>query len=354
MSILSYDTSKMDNYAYLSGVITLWYSSSIITIISTKVIMNIFQFPYFLGCFQFFVASFISLSYLYVFKLRKSNYFSLLTLHLKITLSYAIGILIFNVAMTITSANFIELIRTIEPITSSILGCIYLSENISIYAYIAIVPILCGVFLSFNQNVEGFHILGFILGMLCNLLYSIRNTQIRILKRDHEDCFDQLNIYADMHSYGLIILIPIMMLMENHFMEIFYQDNILHNTSTINMKHSNNNDNSIEKPSISGVLLLFLIILNGFCFTCENLMSNIILEKTDLIVHSVLNTFRRMFTVSISALYFHILLSNLNILGIFITILSIGLFGYFKIYHVNTNSIMKTSFEYIESNNNIL
>lgn len=76
--------------------------------------------------------------------------------------------------------------------------------------------------------------------------------------------------------------------------------------------------------------MLVLLICNGVAFTTYNLMSYIILKRTDLITHSVVNVFRRVFTIFFTAVYFQVELNGANVTGVAVAVIGVLLFAYFK------------------------
>jgi uncharacterized membrane protein len=87
---------------------------------------------------------------------------------------------------------------------------------------------------------------------------------------------------------------------------------------------------TLDPLSTESMGIVFWVLLNGVTFATYNLMSYFVLHRTDLITHSVLNVFRRVFTISLSAVFFNVALNMTNAVGISIAIVGVIGFAYFK------------------------
>jgi drug/metabolite transporter (DMT)-like permease len=64
-----------------------------------------------------------------------------------------------------------------------------------------------------------------------------------------------------------------------------------------------------------------LMLLNGVCYACYNLMSFVVLGKTDVVTHAALNILRRVFIIVSTSLFFGIQLTRLNVAGVLLAVL---------------------------------
>jgi uncharacterized membrane protein len=76
--------------------------------------------------------------------------------------------------------------------------------------------------------------------------------------------------------------------------------------------------------------LLLLLFVNGIAYSTYNLTSFLVLSRTDIATHAVLNVFRRVFIILFTSYYFSVTLSLLNMFGVFLAVCGILLFTYFK------------------------
>lgn len=125
-----------------------------------------------------------------------------------------------------------------------------------------------------------------------------------------------MNFFADLSFYGFCILVPITIIIEGRDMYAFFQ--IIFSAL------------STETSAGGQASMLWLMLFNGISFTVYNLMSYILLKRTDLITHCVVNVFRRVFTIFFTAVYFQVELNSANIAGVVVAVFGVLLFAYFK------------------------
>lgn len=186
-----------------------------------------------------------------------------------------------------------------------------MKEEASLRTYATLIPICFGIGLSCYHN-NAFNFLGFLLAASSNIFFSLRAVLTKRMNSQANETVDDITLFAFISFYGLFILIPIAF--------FFEKEKVLLLLSA---------PREILIDSSMGVFVSLLII-NGVTFACYNLMSYFVLRQTDLITHSVLNAFRRVFIIIATTLYFHSSLSYSNALGVFIAIIGVVLFGYFK------------------------
>jgi uncharacterized membrane protein len=341
---------------------------------------------------------------------------------------------LYFISTTIATASFLETVRATEAITTLIMGKIFLQEQSSLYTYASVVPICLGVAISCN-NTDSFNVVGFIIILLCNCSFSLRSALARLVKHGSSDVAEQINFFANLSLFGLVVLVPLGLFFEGAALyETFYgtfggsaataslgdiasvvspsaagygstlpsvtavaapvvqqvastvaspasataaaatassalsgsglalSGSVQHHlrrlletfptvlsASVIVSTAASSADAaaafvvpaqqaattaasfSIFSPSISGGFgILGWVFMNGVTFAIGSLMTYFVLHRTDLITHSVLNVFRRVFTISVSAVFFNVTLNFANIAGITIAILGVACFAHFK------------------------
>jgi drug/metabolite transporter (DMT)-like permease len=81
-------------------------------------------------------------------------------------------------------------------------------------------------------------------------------------------------------------------------------------------------------PADTGVFnMIFLFVLNGLAYSTYNLMSFMVLMRTDIATHAVLNVFRRVVIIIFTSIYFGTVVSTLNMFGICLAISGVLLFN---------------------------
>jgi solute carrier family 35 protein E1 len=132
------------------------------------------------------------------------------------------------------------------------------------------------------------------------------------MNTQHPDGIDDINMFSQISFIGLFLLIPVTFIFEGRSI---YTTLIVADRSQMNFSFRT---------------FCLLLLLNGMMFATYNLTSYVVLRRTDLITHSVLNAFRRVFIIVFTTIYFKARLTMTNLFGIFLAITGVILFGYFK------------------------
>lgn len=213
----------------------------------------------------------------------------------------------------VVSAAFAETVKASEPISTVAIGMLYLAETVSLRTYATLVPICMGVAFSCYHD-DSFNMTGFILAALSNVCFSSRAVLAKKLNTQYPDAIDDISMFAKISSQGLVFLVPITILFEgNQIVEMLYG--------------ASDKSGLIGAGSFS---LLATLIVNGAMFAMYNLVSYLVLRRSDLITHSVLNAFRRVFIILFTTYYFNVSLTLFNMLGVVIAVMGVALFGVSK------------------------
>jgi drug/metabolite transporter (DMT)-like permease len=230
------------------------------------------------------------------------------------------------------TAAFAETVKSTEPFTTVAIGFLLLRESVSLRTYLTLIPICFGVAFSCYHD-DMFNLRGFLLAFASNFGFSLRAVLAKRLNLFHGERIDDIVMFFYISIQGLIYLIPITILFER---DGLYQTwiNYTHNRS---YSHSSGTFGShspgiqFEPGSIGSYIgLVGLFVLNGTMFALYNLVSYLVLRRTDLVTHSVLNAFRRVFIILFTTFYFHLSLSPFNVLGVCIAVMGVLAFGYSK------------------------
>jgi solute carrier family 35 protein E1 len=187
-----------------------------------------------------------------------------------------------------------------------------LNENISFNTYLTLIPVCLGVGISCYHD-NAFNLFGFLLAAASNFGFSTRAVVAKKMNQQYPDAIDDINMFSIISLEGMILLVPVTILFEGGSIAALLQPSALSTSMQLNF-----------------VNFCLLLLLNGIMFAIYNLASYIVLRKTDLITHSVLNAFRRVFIIVFTTMYFQSQLSMMNLMGIFIAVGGVVLFGYFK------------------------
>jgi solute carrier family 35 protein E1 len=220
--------------------------------------------------------------------------------------------------MLSVSPAFAETIKSSEPLTTVLIGYLVLNERSSIRTYLTLIPICFGIAISCYHN-DAFNFGGMILAAISNVCFSGRAVLAKKLNKQFPEGIDDIQMFANISLKGLYLLLPITLLFEGSSLYSFLQTGLTNTPSSSNGKEDN-----------STFLLFFFLFINGLVFACYNLVSYLVLRRTDLITHSVFNAFRRVFIIIFTTLYFGFPLSQNNIIGISIAVVGVLLFGYYR------------------------
>jgi solute carrier family 35, member E1 len=305
-------------------MVFVWYFFAVMAITTSKQIMLDVQLPNMLCTAQFFFAlvatkltsdlmSPNSESLLSASSLHKSvphhllpNFNSLLT---QIAISYTLGFVFTNMAFSVVTASFAETVKSAEPISSVILGYIILNEVATAPTYATLVPIVVGVSISCVHD-DSFDLKGFLYAAISNICFSSRAVLAKKLLKQYPGAIDEVGMFHRISLVGLVVLVPLTILTEGR--EIYALCT---------------GDSTMVSTYIE---LLSLLFINGCAYACYNLMSFLVLSRTNLVTHAVLNCFRRVFIIVFTSLYFHVEISQFNMMGVAMAVLGVCLFAYFR------------------------
>jgi solute carrier family 35, member E1 len=210
----------------------------------------------------------------------------------------------FAAACNAAPPAFAETVKATEPISTVLIGLLFFSEGTSLRTYATLLPICCGVAISCFHNTS-FHMLAFLLAAGSNFGFSSRAVFAKRLSLFYPDAIDEITLFSAISFLGLLLLVPLSLFMEGH--KVY---------------------DMLESGYFTIPELLPLLALNGTCFAAYNLLSYVVLKRMDLVTHSVLNCFRRVFIIVATTSWFSETISVLNACGIAVAVLGVLLFGF--------------------------
>lgn len=223
----------------------------------------------------------------------------------------------------LVSTSFAETVKSSEPISTTLIGLIFFKERNSLSTYLTLVPICCGVGISCFHS-DNFNLAGFLLAGASNICFSSRAVLAKKMSISFPDIIDEIEMFASISLKGLYFLIPLFIFWEGSGVEL------LKMLFTRNYTMKSSFIVSTTTYNESPIILYGLVVLNGMMFACYNLVSYVVLRKTDLVTHAVLNVFRRVVIILFTAYFFGSELSLLNIFGVVVAVTGVLLFGYFR------------------------
>jgi solute carrier family 35 protein E1 len=270
--------------------------------------MLICKFPYLLCTCQFLTATAMTNALLWIQDSpRKAIVPAAYNVVVYISLSYTLGFIFTNVAISIVTPSFVETIKAAEPLSSVLLGYFYFNEGTSIMTYLTLVPICSGVALSCIDNIS-FSIWGLVSAAVSNLGFSSRSVLTKCLNKQYPSMIDEISLFATISQLGLVLLVPLTLFAELPGITEF-------------VRHCD-----LAKMTE----LVSLLCFNGCAYSIYNLISFVVLSRTDLVTHAVLNVFRRVVIITFTTIYFGVELKLVNICGVATAVLGVFAFGYAK------------------------
>ena len=229
----------------------------------------------------------------------------------KIAISYTCGFLFTNIAFSVVTTSFAETVKSGEPISSVIMAFFVLREIESLPTYLCLVPICIGVACSCLHD-DSFNSFGFACAAFSNLCFSMRAVYAKLLIKQSKASIDEVTLFGYISLIGLCMLVPVALFMEG---------------SEVYAYIVNHWDANVHG---SRTRLLLVMIYNGIAYTCYNTMSFLVLTRTNLITHAVLNCIRRVVVIIFTSIFFELHISGMNMVGVCIAVLGVISFAYFK------------------------
>lgn len=183
-----------------------------------------------------------------------------------------------------------------------------MNETYNANTYFSLLPICAGIALACYNN-DSISLLGFALAMASNFCFSARAVYTKMLNSAHPNATCDINLFHALSVRGLVLLLPLGLLMEGSQVR-----------SMLVVQHS-------EITMSGAYMMLLLAALNGAMFAAYNLTSYVVLRRTELVTHSVLNVFRRLFIILFTTVYFRAQLSVLATCGILLATVGVLVFG---------------------------
>ena len=207
-----------------------------------------------------------------------------------------------NVAFSLSSAPFVETVKSSEPITTVVLAFFLLGERETPRSLACLLFVIVGVALASADDMT-FSLPAFCAVQLCNLGFSGRSVLVKQLKQNFPQAAvsqSMIELFYHVHRLGLGLLVPVVLLAE--------RSKLMSLTPDVAMK------------------LAATMAVNGVFYSVYNLFSFFTLAQVPTSVHAVLNVFRRVVVILITAAFFQVPMSAVNLAGVTVAVGGILLF----------------------------
>jgi drug/metabolite transporter (DMT)-like permease len=241
----------------------------------------------------------------------------------QIAVSYTCGFLFTNMAFSVVTTSFAETVKSAEPLSSVVLAYVVLREVESLPTYLCLLPICLGVAISCLHD-DSFNLLGFACAAASNVCFSMRAVYAkRLLSHLPKGALDEVTLFGYVSVVGLCLLVPVAMYMEGN--ELYNRLVLMWDDTEMGTR----------------LRLLLIVVSNGVAYTCYNIMSFLVLTRTNMITHAVLNCVRRVFVIIFTGLFFALRATATNLFGVGIAVLGVIAFAYFKSANANAQNRIK-------------
>lgn len=265
----------------LAFIVGVWYVTSTICVINSKIVLEKKGSIVILTYGQFIFSTLVSLIGLFRLKIDKVNFFSIIA-----SIAYALGFLLLNLNLNTIDAYMSEIMRTAEPLTTTGLifvhNCI-MKEYTNTYDFSVILLLLGFMTIIYGADMKMQDVF---IAMTCNLLFSSRSVFAKISNISIESLYIYQNIFS------VILGLPFLV----------YS---LYETK----KRYINNTFSTE------------FWISCIAFSAYNASSLIVLNATDPLTHSTFNSFRRIVTIFMSALFLANYVNAIVVCGLLLSII---------------------------------
>jgi len=332
----------------------LWYMLGVLSIATTKLLLQARVPPLYLTLQQLFLGSNLLhmmlhmrafgssagllpwpkpvVSKIPVRRIQQQNVESFRNFHLRDLILagvyFSFGFAATNISFSGASAAFVETIKAAEPITSASTAVLWGIEVLSIPEAASLGTIVIGVLLSTLGNSSSGDVTATstlskslqscAIVMLANICFSFRGLHQKLFRNVYPKIpFDDLNLQFRMQQMGMMMLIAPVLIWDGR--------RILTSLWVYN-----------QRPTLEySLYLLGLSVVNGFSFTIYNLASTFVLTRISVVHHAALNCIRRIFAIIVTSILFRI---PLTLLGSFGIMVSFGGFLSFTHYKMKRQS----------------
>jgi len=209
-------------------LVLLWYASATVAVTSSREVLASTKLPFCLSAAQFLISTFLTRTFLrYALPWATDGRYRPQLRDLpsdrperrlvrSIALTYTLGFVFTNVALSLCNPSFAETVKSAEPISSLALAALTRGEDaVSQSEWLTTLPIVCGVALS-SYSDASFHPGGFLAAGVSNFMFSMRGLNTKQLRRLHgtPHGLDDLHLFYRISKLGAAGVLPLALLLE--------------------------------------------------------------------------------------------------------------------------------------------
>lgn len=221
------------------------------------------------------------------------------------------------------SISFVHTVKSTSPVFTVFLSKVWLGEEHTTEIIFSLFPIIGGVWLSTVSEVD-LNPEGLMAALLSVIFFTLQNLYSKVLMTSHNVHHTVLVYYTSV--VGLFLLLPFWFTVDVGGILVMRMTCTVLPVSLFPQcaeKYSVQLLIEHNGEGISEVRLLVLYLLAAVFHYVQVIMAIKVLEKASVVTYSVANTFKRVFVIVASVLYFQNTVTFLNSLGIIISVAGI-------------------------------
>jgi solute carrier family 35 protein E1 len=294
---------KLQKTVKVAGILLAWWIFSVTAGIYNKAYLDIYSMPIFLTFAQSLcgaVSGFIALNILKQWQtISNIKEFKFLAV---LTSAHEIGTLLTNMSTSAASASFMHTVKAAEPLTSAILAVIILKERLKTITIVSLLIIVFGIGLSCSTEFN-FSLYAFVTAMASNLVFSSRTIFSKKLLLESK--LDNQNVFLYISFFSTVATLPLLSI------ELY--------------KYGYEPFVTSFAPTSSAASLLFKASISHYLY---NVFSFLALNEMAPISHGVSNSFKRLFIIYSSILYFQNPVTSGNLVSSAIAVSGVVLYSW--------------------------
>ena len=192
-------------------LVVVWYGASVCAITTSKMSMQLAPLPFCLCFAQFTVATVASALGIFATTGKPpSSLGPAATTLARLSTSYTFGFMFTNVGFSLSSAPFVETVKSSEPISTVLLAYLLLGEVDSLPTYLCLVPIVAGVAAA-SMGDMSFSMAALLVVQASNMCFSSRSVFAKRLRRSFPAAAvsqSDVELFFYVSLFGLLLIAP--------------------------------------------------------------------------------------------------------------------------------------------------
>mmetsp|Transcript_11879 Transcript_11879/g.43452 ORF Transcript_11879/g.43452 Transcript_11879/m.43452 type:complete len:312 (-) Transcript_11879:4065-5000(-) len=290
-------------------IVLCWYIANIGTLVLNKFLLPTFRFPIFLtmlhmaSCFMFSLVLVPGCGLVPFRKLPvKLVAFKISGLALTFTSSVVLG----NASLQFLALSYNQMIGATTPVFTAFFALLIQQKIESLFTYLTLIPIVCGIMLSTRGELE-FVFIGAVVCVLSTALRALKSVLQGVLLSSSEDKIDSMNLLLYMAPIACVALLPVSLVQEPTAWQ-----SLMEQCSASNPGH-------MQFRIFLGLNLVFAY--------CINLFNFLVTQTTSPLTLQVLGAGKGALATFVSWLVFNSKITYLGCIGYAITISGVFMYS---------------------------